>query len=463
MLSAGICCSVLEHPPCACRAVTLQRWHCVRNGGMVEPLAVQVHGAGGTGKTTLLGVMRQHLPPGFFTVSAFTGVAATLVGFGARTLNSLLRFGVPTGGGRGTAHLFKPPSGEQKKALKRVFSTAKLLVVDEMSMLSPAMLVAMDLRLKAALDARRPFGGVGILLCGDHLQIPPTGGGSLPEAVTTSTPSTTQANARALYVGFETYHLRTQHRFDADPDYGADMAALRTMVARPVSSDLLDKLQPLTPATFQEDPTFADPTKTRILVTNNYQRSRVNFQRAKDFATATGRVVLAWRRPFTAKVMKALRSRSALAAALSSMFDETVSYFVAGAPCMVLDNFGTVRGVANGTTGTYHSISLDDATRDDLRDQLEGNPAPGSVVWLQSPPLTLNVHLLPDPEGGGLPRSGPHVCLYHLEGPGAYPPSGHHRADQGLIVHPSPPVHRPKSSTAACPCACVVDGLGPPT
>jgi hypothetical protein len=281
--------------------------------GRVEPLMIQVVGAGGTGKTTLLGVMRRHLPDGFMTVAAFTGVAATLVGFGARTLNSLMRFGVPKGTSR--AFLNKPISTKQRAALQAIFSKSHLLVVDEVSMLSPDMLSAIDKRLRAALDRDRPFGGVGILLCGDYLQIPPVGATTLPAVMTSTNPRSEHVSARALFADFVTYHLHTQHRFSADPAWGADMSALRAMVRNPVSPALLSSLQVLTTETFREDPVFADPAQTRILVLNNYMRCRINLERAKDFATATGRVVLGWRRPFTKAVRTALREPGPRAAA----------------------------------------------------------------------------------------------------------------------------------------------------
>jgi hypothetical protein len=96
---------------------------------------------------------------------------------------------------------------DQRRKLLRTFSKARLLVVDEMSMLSPDMLVAMDKRLRSVLDRNKPFGGVGVLLCGDHLQIPPTTGGLLAEAMHAASPRPRQAQARALYGQFETYHL----------------------------------------------------------------------------------------------------------------------------------------------------------------------------------------------------------------------------------------------------------------
>ncbi|MFY7871366.1 MAG: AAA family ATPase, partial [Limnohabitans sp.] len=383
--------------------------------GRVEPLMIQVVGAGGTGKTTLLGLMRRHLPDGFMTVAAFTGVAATLVGFGARTLNSLMRFGVPKGKSR--AFLNKPISAKQRAALQAIFSKSHLLVVDEVSMLSPDMLSAIDKRLRAALDRDRPFGGVGILLCGDYLQIPPVGATTLPAVMTSTNPRSEHVSARALFADFVTYHLHTQHRFSADPAWGADMSALRAMVRNPVSPALLSSLQVLTAETFREDPVFADPAQTRILVLNNYMRCRINLERAKDFATATGRVVLGWRRPFTKAVRTALREPGPRAAAgsgsrpqprdmestLSGLCDDTASYFVAGAPCMVLDNVGTARGIANGTTGTYHSLRVHPEDEGDLRAQLEAGPAPGSIIWLSHPPECLNVHLHPDPLDGSAP------------------------------------------------------------
>ena len=292
-------------------------------------------------------------------------------------------------------------------------------------MISDRMLCRVDARLRTCLDPTQPFGGVSIVLCGDHMQLPPTGDGSLPKAITTATPNAIQASAAVLYALFEAYHLSTQHRFRDDLAFGADVAALRRLVEKPITQEFLDSLQPLTTATFDQDPAFADPMRTRVLVTNNRSRCRINKLRAVSFARAAGRVVIGWRRGFTPAARQALSVAGAsgvnasvardfssagidvlqasfdLRAALLESSEASHSFFVAGAPCMVMENVCPEKGVANGTVGTYHSLCLDEETKDDLLAQLRASPPPpaGSIVWLRSVPLHVNVSILQDPPG----------------------------------------------------------------
>jgi hypothetical protein len=55
----------------------------------------------------------------------------------------------------------------------------KIVVVDEVSMLSTQFLVLLDSRLRAIYKPGVPFGGISILLIGDFIQLPVTSGRDL--------------------------------------------------------------------------------------------------------------------------------------------------------------------------------------------------------------------------------------------------------------------------------------------
>ena len=67
-------------------------------------------------------------------------------------------------------------SGDKKLAeLRENLSELRLIIIDEMSLVSSDMLYKIDAKLKEVFHLRKelPFAGIGIVLVGDLLQIPP--------------------------------------------------------------------------------------------------------------------------------------------------------------------------------------------------------------------------------------------------------------------------------------------------
>jgi len=128
---------------------------------MATPPVVFVTGSAGTGKSTLIDVLRSELDKNLVVVAP-TGVAALNVQ--GQTIHSL----------------FQLPPGPQPRA-KRIAGAAKdvvekmdVLVIDEVSMVRADLLDAIDdsLRLNTG-RAGVPFGGKTLVLVGDMHQLPP--------------------------------------------------------------------------------------------------------------------------------------------------------------------------------------------------------------------------------------------------------------------------------------------------
>ncbi len=125
-------------------------------------------GAAGSGKTHLLnkyiGHLREHGVE--VAVTAPTGIAATHLG--GQTVHSWAGLGVREGfSDEEIAELSAKPR------IKRNFSRAKVLVIDEVSMLHPFQLEIVDRLARAIREAGKPFGGLQVILCGDFFQLPP--------------------------------------------------------------------------------------------------------------------------------------------------------------------------------------------------------------------------------------------------------------------------------------------------
>ena len=62
--------------------------------------------------------------------------------------------------------------------LRNSLAELKLIIIDEVSLISSDMLYKIDAKLKEIFHLRKktPFGGVGVMFVGDLLQIPPVKG-----------------------------------------------------------------------------------------------------------------------------------------------------------------------------------------------------------------------------------------------------------------------------------------------
>ena len=126
-------------------------------------------GKAGTGKTTFLRRLRETSRKRM-VVLAPTGVAA--INADGQTIHSFFHFPltcyIPGRGFVGEEGYFKP-----SRATRRILPGMELLVIDEISMVRPDLMDAIDMALRRYRDPTRPFGGVQLLLIGDCRQLSP--------------------------------------------------------------------------------------------------------------------------------------------------------------------------------------------------------------------------------------------------------------------------------------------------
>lgn len=130
---------------------------------------VFITGSAGTGKTYLLNQFIQYLKERriYPTVVAPTGIAASHLK--GQTIHSFFALGIrDTVVDNGYIEFLL-----QKRYLKSRFSKLKLLIIDEVSMVSPEIFSSMDRVLRAFKNSPEPFGGVQVVISGDFFQLPP--------------------------------------------------------------------------------------------------------------------------------------------------------------------------------------------------------------------------------------------------------------------------------------------------
>jgi ATP-dependent DNA helicase PIF1 len=130
-----------------------------------------ITGPGGTGKSFLLDVLVKELKRAGkrVTVTAMTGCAALLLNLQAKTLHAWAGIGL----GRGSLQSLITGISQHFPRKKRWLST-QVLIVDEISMLTPGLLETLD---KIGRFIRNkpnvPMGGLQVVFVGDFYQLPP--------------------------------------------------------------------------------------------------------------------------------------------------------------------------------------------------------------------------------------------------------------------------------------------------
>ena len=132
--------------------------------------SVFLTGPAGSGKTFLLTEYINYLRKNEVTVAvtASTGIAATHIG--GRTIHSWCGMGIEEDLLPDKINALK-----KKNYLARSIATNKVLIIDEISMLSAKQLDLVNHICQAFKEDMRPFGGMQVVFCGDFFQLPPVG------------------------------------------------------------------------------------------------------------------------------------------------------------------------------------------------------------------------------------------------------------------------------------------------
>ncbi|MEI6305025.1 MAG: PIF1 family DEAD/DEAH box helicase [Candidatus Taylorbacteria bacterium] len=129
---------------------------------------VFVTGAAGSGKTYVINqyikYLKSHNIP--IGITASTGIAATHMG--GVTIHSWTGIGISD-----SLSDFQVDEIAEKKYVKTKIEAAKVLIIDEVSMLHHFRLDMVDQVLRRIKKSEKPFGGIQVVLCGDFFQLPP--------------------------------------------------------------------------------------------------------------------------------------------------------------------------------------------------------------------------------------------------------------------------------------------------
>ncbi|NEW61523.1 AAA family ATPase [Sulfurovum sp. bin170] len=129
---------------------------------------VFITGSAGTGKTYLLNQYIQYLKERQVipAIVAPTGIAASHLK--GQTIHSFFGIGIREVVEDGFIEVLL-----QRKYLRTRFNALDILIIDEISMVSPELFSSMDRVLQAFKNSSKPFGGVQVIASGDFFQLPP--------------------------------------------------------------------------------------------------------------------------------------------------------------------------------------------------------------------------------------------------------------------------------------------------
>ena len=129
-----------------------------------------VTGPGGSGKSLFIKHIVEHADNNGIDihVCAMTGCAAILLECGAKTLHSWGGFGLA----KGDVNIISNTIADNKYKRKN-WQKVKILIVDEISMLSYKLFELIDLTARKTRKNTTIFGGIQVIFCGDFFQLPP--------------------------------------------------------------------------------------------------------------------------------------------------------------------------------------------------------------------------------------------------------------------------------------------------
>ncbi len=138
---------------------------------------ILVSGEAGSGKSNLLGRFREHFPDisivsksgDPLVISAPTGVSA--INVDGETIHRVLGLGLAD---ESPAELFRTISSNRFRYAKtwKFLMDTRILVIDEISMVTPALFQILDYMFRSARGNPFPFGGVHVIMFGDLCQLP---------------------------------------------------------------------------------------------------------------------------------------------------------------------------------------------------------------------------------------------------------------------------------------------------
>ena len=356
----------------------------------LQPLHMFVSGVGGMGKSFFIKTVRalvsklwgDETRSTLCAVTAPTGLAAFNVG--GVTIDRLLQLPIEhEGRGAGYWKLAE----ETLKIMQTSLSKLKLLIIDEVSMVSSLNLAYIHLRLDKIFARDEWFGGVNVLFVGDILQLPPVNGAAVFEkinnrSITNKLGCMTSVNIWQDCVVYDELTINERQKkdqaFSSMPDEVRrgcpSQTTLQALKERVVTKSTVDKFEEL--LSTDKSPLCLFPTREACQNFNSEILSKLDTKTKEipcvDEVNET-QGTFKWSDK-AKEALKKMNSDCNLTAGLEAVLQVAV-----WARVMLRRNIDVSSGLVNGAVGTVIAIKAHHITV-----QFDGRPEPHNVERVRS-------------------------------------------------------------------------------
>ena len=342
-----------------------------------QQLLAFIQGVPGSGKTTTAGELTRVLGlPTLF--SGTTGTAAAELK--AETINKILKLGFNTKDFKATSL-----SHNIRQHIISKFKNKEVLVIDEVSMLTPVTLNKISWSLQQTFGNEYLFGGFDVILIGDMMQFEPVQPGLRKPALyqaavmlglSMKLPNEAYRVGAELFTRFQMVVLDGQVR--ATEEYNSWLGDIRnTRKKYPITEDWLSKLNILTTADFEgSNKDNIDWTSTTIVVSGNPERYRFLERKMLSYGKKYQQPILKWECP----VKRKDGHYGLLSIDPKDSYDELIKYFARGASCVLTKSVDTTLGLGKGSPGIFLDVAWNPQDKIDI-DKLE----PGVITVVPQP------------------------------------------------------------------------------
>ncbi len=354
-----------------------------------QQLLAFIQGSPGAGKTFTATKLGEHLGKRILFTGTTHNAARELEGY---TINEALRLGQNTSNYKKTGL-----KQDDIQHIVRLFENIDILVIDEISMMTPVTLARIDLHLKAVFNGQYPFGGLDVILIGDMWQFPPVENAFQDRAAlyqaavrvasgrTKRIPNKAYTEGAIQFMKFKMLILEGQER--AEQEYDDWLSKLRDKDnAQPIDSEWLKRLKILEAKDFQQNKGKIDWTFTPTIVTGNYERREMIKHKMLQFGKKYEQPILTW----ICKMRNEHKLYTKPEPIIADYFKELRQYFVRGAEVVLTSR---VHGLRKGTIGTYVGVAWEDPN-----DKLDWNILePGQITEVKQPDYII-IEIITDPK-----------------------------------------------------------------